>query len=219
MSEFDLDAIRGELCPSGVLRAAINMTNGLLVTGTSASGDPEGVSPDMAAAVAAALSVPVELKPYPGPGYLADALAENAWDIGNIAAEPERAKTICFSPAYCEIQATYLVHESSSFQTVDDVDSAGVRISAKSRAAYELWLSDNLQRATLVTSDSFETSSDKFFRDHLEALAGLRPALLKEQARLPGTRILQQRFTSVQQCIGCRHGMPAASQWLNDFVD
>src|ERR1700756_1516491 len=39
-----------ELAPTGVLRAAINMGNFLLVTGKSPSGDPEGVSPDMALA-------------------------------------------------------------------------------------------------------------------------------------------------------------------------
>ena len=47
-----------ELAPSGLLRAAINMGNFLLVTGRTPSGDPTGVSPDMAAAIAA------HLRPY-----------------------------------------------------------------------------------------------------------------------------------------------------------
>jgi len=41
-----------ELAPTGVLRAAINMGNFLLVTGRSPSGDPEGVAPDMAREIA-----------------------------------------------------------------------------------------------------------------------------------------------------------------------
>ena len=41
--------IVAELAPTGVLRAAINMGNFLLVTGKTASGDPVGVAPDMAA--------------------------------------------------------------------------------------------------------------------------------------------------------------------------
>ena len=49
-----------ELAPTGVLRAAINMGNFLLVTGKSPSGDPTGVSPHMAAAIAARLGVPVK---------------------------------------------------------------------------------------------------------------------------------------------------------------
>ena len=42
--------IVAELAPTGVLRAAINMGNFLLVTGKTPSGDPTGVSAEMAAA-------------------------------------------------------------------------------------------------------------------------------------------------------------------------
>ena len=40
------------LAPTGPLRAGINLGNFLLVTGRSETGDPRGVSPDMAAAIA-----------------------------------------------------------------------------------------------------------------------------------------------------------------------
>ena len=54
-----------ELAPHGVLRAAINLSNILLVTGRSASGDPEGVAPDMAKAIAERLGVAVKYVPFP----------------------------------------------------------------------------------------------------------------------------------------------------------
>ena len=218
MNEPSINAVRAQLCPTGALRAAINMTNGLLVTAEASNGDPVGVSPDMAALIAKELDVPLTLLPYPGPGYVADALLNEEWDIGNIAAEPERAKTISFSSSYCEIQATYLVLENSTYKTPDDVDSPGVRIAAKSRAAYELWLRENLKHATLETSDSFENSKEMFVSQSLDALAGLRPPLLKEQQALAGTRLLDESFTAVQQCIGCKPGIPEASSWINEFV-
>ena len=202
MKTYNIDKVRSELCPTGTLRAAINMTNALLVSSATQNGDPAGVSPDMAAHIAAELQVPLTLLPYPGPGYVADALLNDEWDIGNIAAEPQRAKTICFSPAYCEIQATYLVFENSSFISPDDVDTVGVKIAAKSRAAYELWLQENLKNATLETTDSFESSRDLFVNQSLDALAGLRASLLNEQATIAGTRILSKPFTAVQQSIG-----------------
>src|SRR5579864_3496972 len=83
-----------ELAPTGVLRAGINLSNFLLVTGRSASGDPEGVSPSMAKAVADRLGVPVRYVPFPKPGLLADAVDDNVWDIGLIGAEPQRAEKI-----------------------------------------------------------------------------------------------------------------------------
>ena len=59
-----LEQARTDLAPTGRLRAAIHLSNFLLVTGRSANGDPEGVSPDMAAAVAERLDVGLELIPY-----------------------------------------------------------------------------------------------------------------------------------------------------------
>jgi hypothetical protein len=57
-----------------------------------------------------------------------------------------------------------------------------------------------------------------FVKEKLDALAGLRPALLDNARELPGTRILDGRFTAVQQAIGTRPGNEAASAFLQDFV-
>ncbi len=46
---------------------------------------------------------------------------------GEIGAEPQRAETIAFTPAYAEIEATYLVPSGSALKTIADIDSAGVR--------------------------------------------------------------------------------------------
>src|SRR5258708_11934330 len=105
--------IISELAPTGVLRAAINMGNFLLVTGKTPSGDPSGVSADIAAAIAARLGVPVKYLPYARPGEIADDAEKGLWDIGNIGAEPQRAAVINFTAAYAEIEATYLVPAGS----------------------------------------------------------------------------------------------------------
>ena len=105
--------VKSELAPTGVLRAGINLSNFLLVTGKSAAGDPEGVAPDMAREIAARLGVPVKYVPYKTPGELADMAGTGAWDIGLIGAEPQRAEKIAFTAAYVEIEATYLVPAGS----------------------------------------------------------------------------------------------------------
>jgi polar amino acid transport system substrate-binding protein len=88
-----------ELAPTGVLRAGINLSNFLLVTCRSQSGDPEGVAPDMAHEIAARLGVPVKYAPFNTPGELADAAESGIWDIGLIGAEPQRAEKITFTAA------------------------------------------------------------------------------------------------------------------------
>lgn len=214
----DIEAARAALAGTGVLRAAINLGNVLLVTGRAENGDPEGVSPDMAAALAERLSVGLELVPFESPGGAADAVAENAWDIVNIAADPKRAETIAFAPAYVEIEATYLVPAGSAIQTIGEVDRPGVRIAVSGRSAYDLWLSRNLQRAELVRGEGLPGAVARFRDEGLDMLAGLRPALREDAEAFPGARVLEGRYMAVQQAIGCRPGAPEAVAFLTDFV-
>jgi len=211
--------ILAQLAPTGVLRAGINLSNFLLVTGRSAQGDPQGVSPSMAAAIAARLGVPVQYVPYPKPGELADAVDSNAWDIGLIGAEPQRAEKIAFSAAYAQIEATYLVPAGSPITEIAQVDQPGIRIAVTARSAYDLWLERHIQHATLLRTDTLDSALTRFVDEKLEVLAGLRPRLTTDLASLPGARILADKFTAVQQAIGTARKNTAAAAWLHDFVE
>lgn len=213
------EQVKAELTPTGKLRAAVNMSNFLLVTGKADNGDPSGVSPDMAAEVARRLGVPLELVPYPNPGALGDDADSGNWDIGNIGAEPQRAKKINFSAAYCEIAATYMVPAGSPIQNIADVDKAGVRIAVTGRAAYGLWLENNIKNAELVKTDTLDSAYEKFVADKLDVLAGLRPRLISDVKNLPGARILDGQFSAVQQAMGTPKKNIEASKWLAAFVE
>lgn len=208
-----------ELAPTGILRAGINMSNFLLVTGKSASGDPEGVSPGMVKAVADRLGVPVRYVPFAKPGLLADAVDDDVWDIGLIGAEPQRAEKIAFTAAYAEIEATYLVPAGSKITAVDQVDRPGIRIAVSARSAYDLWLERNIKHATVLRVEGGGAALAKFRDEGLEVLAGLRPALLTDVESLPGARILNGQFTAVQQAIGTQRRNTAGAAFLRDFVE
>jgi len=211
--------VKSELAPTGILRAGINLSNFLLVTGKSAAGDPVGVAPDMAGEIAARLGVPLKLVPYKTPGELADMAGTGAWDIGLIGAEPQRAEKIAFTAAYVEIEATYLVPAGSALKAIADVDRPGVRIAVTGRSAYGLWLDRNIKQAQLVRSDTLDSALEQFTRDKLEALAGLRPRLLSDVTKLPGARILDGQFTAVQQAIGTARKNSAGAAFLRGFVE
>ncbi len=212
-------AVLAELAPHGVLRAGINLSNFLLVTGRDEFGSPEGVAPDMARAVAERLGVPVRLVPYASPGLLADACGTESWDIGLIGAEPQRAETIAFTPAYVEIEATFLVPAGSSIGGIAEVDRPGVRIASTARAAYDLWLERNVRDATLVRAESIGGAFELFAGQGLEVLAGLRPRLIQDAAALPGSRILDGRFSAVQQAIGTARKNAAGAAFLRGFAE
>ena len=185
-----MSTVRAELAPTGTLRAAINLSNFLLVSDRSSSGDPIGVSPDMARAVADRLGVPVEYVLYETPGALADTALDDLWDIGNLGAEPERAKTIDFTAAYAEIQATYLVPEGSPIGSVDEVDRDGVRISVSGRSAYGLWLADHIEHAQLVKADGVEAS---FGERHLKLLDCRHPRSVARPSQVKNCKIATKK--------------------------
>jgi polar amino acid transport system substrate-binding protein len=208
-----------DLAPTGALRAGINLSNFLLVTKIGPTGDPEGVAPDMAREIAMRLNVPVKYVPFKSPGELADLAASGVWNIGLIGAEPQRAETIAFTAAYAEIEATYLVPLGSSLKTIADIDAAGVRIAVTGRSAYGLWLDRNIKYAELIRSETLDGAYEQFVRGSLEALAGLRPRLLSDLEKLPGARIIDGQFTSVQQAIGTARKNLAGAAFLRDFVE
>ena len=208
-----------ELAPTGVLRAGINLGNYLLVTGRSASDEPMGVSPDLARAVADRLGVPVAYVAFERPDTLADAVNTGAWDIGLISAEPARAEKITFSAAYAEIEATYLVPPGSPLCTIADVDRPGIRISVSTGSAYDLWLQRNLRHASIVPAQTLDDSYDVFLTERLDALAGLRTRLLQDAESLPGSRVLDGSFTTVQQAIGTSRANTLGTAFLQTFVE
>ncbi len=211
--------VKAQLTPTGALRAGINMSNFLLVTGKRANGDPDGVSPDVAEEIARRLGVPLKLVPFKSPGELGDQAGKNVWDIGNIGAEPQRAQTIAFTAAYAEIESTYMVPAGSAIKTIADVDKPGVRIAVTGRSAYGLWLENNIKQATLVRSDTLDASFDDFVTKKLEVLAGLKPRLLSDVKKVPGARILDGKFSAVQQAVGTAKANTAAAAWLAAVVE
>jgi len=209
---------KSELLPTGKLRVGVNLGNFLLVNQDTANGELRGIVPDLAAELARRLGTTAELVRFPGAGQTADGATAGAWDVGFIGAEPQRAEQIAFTPAYLEIPATYLVPAASPIQSLADVDRPGVRIAVSARAAYDLYLSRNLKHAQLVRAEGLPASFDLFVAQKLDALSGLLPRLSADIARLPGARILEGRFTAIQQAIGTPKARAAGAAYLREFV-
>jgi polar amino acid transport system substrate-binding protein len=184
----------------------------------NAEGEPAGIAPDLAREIAARLSVPIAFVTFGTPAEVADAAQRAVWDIALIAKEPARAENIAFSPAYVEIEATFLVPSESSIATIADVDRPGRRISVMRGSAYDLWLTRHFRHAEIVRAASLGDSLNQFVSDRLDTLAGLRPGLLLDLRKLPGARILDGNFTAVQQAVGTLKRNKAGAEFLCGFV-
>lgn len=210
--------ITEQLAPNGVLKAAIYTGNFLLVTGKSADGTPQGVSPDMAQEIANQLGVKLLLKPFASQNDAVEAAASGECSIVLVGSDPARAQKIDFAPAYVAIEATYLVPMDSPLKMHADVDAPGVRIAVFGTSAYGLWMQRNIKHAQLISADGLDASFQLFLNEKLDALAGLRPGLLADLVKYPNYRILDGHFMTVQQAIATKKGNTEASKYLRKFI-
>jgi polar amino acid transport system substrate-binding protein len=212
-------AAQAELAPSGRLRVGLNYGNFLLVLKDAPGGEPRGVAPDLGRELARRIGVPVQFVKFDSAGKLADGVRSGMWDVAFLGNEPQRANEIAFSSAYLEIPVTYLVPAGSPLQKLADVDREGVRIAVADKSAYHLFLMRNLKHAELIAAEGIDASGKLFVEEKLEALAGLKPRLLADARKLPGSRVLEGQLTAVQQSIGTPRSREAAARYLREFAE
>ena len=212
-------AVRAQLTPHGVLYAAVYLGNFLLVTGRSSSGEPTGIAPDICRAIAERLGVELCLLGCETQDEVVNSVADGKCGIALVGSDPARAKRVTFTPAYVELEASYLVPANSSIVDVSQVDQPGIRIASFFKSAYDLWLQRNLKHATLVHADSVQASNELFVREKLDALAGLKTGLVSAAQKIPGSRILDGQFTGIQQAIAAHKSHLEAIEFLSTCVE
>ena len=208
-----------DLAPTGKLRVGLNYGNFLLVLRDKPDGTPQGIAPDLARELAKRLEMGVEFVKFEAAGKLADGVKTGAWDVAFLGNEAQRAAEIAFSPAYLEIPVTYLVPAGSPIQGLAEVDRKGVRIAVADKSAYHLFMMRELKNAELVSADGIDGSYKLFIDSKLDALAGLKPRLLTDQQKNPGSRVLDGQLTTVQQSIGVPKSHEAAARYLKEFAE
>jgi polar amino acid transport system substrate-binding protein len=200
------DATRRQLIPTGTLRVGLNTGNPLT----------RFIGAELGRELARRLGVEVAVKEYDSPGAVTDA-AGREWDIGFVAADPDRADAVDFTSPYVEIDATYLVPAGSMLRTTADADRKGVTIATGTTSAYTLVLKREMKQAELVLGTNDE-GLKRLQAGQVHALAGLRFNLEQWAAKMPGSRVLGDSFTRAQQAIAMPKGRPAAAKYLESFI-
>lgn len=189
--------------PTGRLRASINLGNPILAGRDPATGEPAGVSIDLARAFAQRLGVALELVVFDTAGKSVDAVTAEQADIGFFAIDPKRGEHILFTPPYVLIEGCYLVRDDSPLRANDDVDRAGQRVVVGRGSAYDLFLSRELKQAEIVHAPSSPAVVQHFVETGAEVAAGVKQQLEMDAARIGGLRLLPGRFMVIRQAMGC----------------
>jgi polar amino acid transport system substrate-binding protein len=212
-------AIVDELAPTGRLNAAINYGNVVLAQRDPSTGEPRGVSADLARELARRLQVPVEFVAFEAAGKVADTAAAGIWDIAFLAIDPKRAAEIDFTPPYVIIEAAYVVPAGSPLTRIEDVDREGVRIAVGKGAAYDLYLTRTLQHAQLVRAPTGKAALATFAEEGLEAAAGVREFVAAFAASRSDFRLLDRPFMTIRQAMAVPKGRAAGAAYLSRFVE
>jgi polar amino acid transport system substrate-binding protein len=212
-------ATKSELAPNGRMYAAINFGNPILAVKNPRTGEPEGVSVDLARELARRLGVTVQLVTFEAAGKVVEALKAGSLDIAFVAIDPARAVDISYSAAYVVIEGAYLVEENSPIRSNEEVDRPGIRVAVGSGSAYDLYLTREIKQAKLVRAPTSPAVVDTFLAQKLEVAAGVKQQLEADAKRLPGLRLLDGRFMVINQAMGTTKGRDAGAAYLRDFVE
>jgi len=204
------------LAPTGTLRVGINLGNPVLVQTDAASGEPKGVTVDLARELARRLGVSAQLNRFDGAGKSFEGLKAGKLDIVFLAIEPVRAAEVAFSAPYVIIEGVYMVAKDSPIKSNDEVDRAGVRIGVNKASAYDLFLTRSLKHATLVRD---EVGIDAFIDQKLEVVAGVKQPMAAYAKAHPNVRLLDGRFMEIRQAMGTVKGRDVGARYLHAFIE
>lgn len=212
-------AVVRALAPDGKLRAAINFGNPILANKDEKTGEPVGVSVDLARELGRRLNVPVELVTFNAAGKVVEAVTANEVSIAFVAIDPLRAVSTFYTAPYVVIEGAYLVRNESPLKANEEVDRTGIRVAAARGSAYDLYLSRELKNGKIVHAATSQSVADTFLAQNLEAAAGVKQQLQMDAARIPGMRLLPGRFMVINQAMGTPISRAAAGEYLKAFIE
>jgi polar amino acid transport system substrate-binding protein len=202
------------------LRASINLGNPILANKDAATGEPVGVSIDLAREFARRLGVGIELVVFEKAAASVDAVKNEKADIGFFAIDPARSEGLRFTAPYVLIEGSYLVRDASELTDNAQVDRAGQRISVGAGSAYDLFLTREITQAQIVRLQGATAALAALRSGQVEVAAGIRQLLEGEMQREPGVRVLPGRFMVIQQAMGTPASRgPEAQALLAAFVE
>jgi polar amino acid transport system substrate-binding protein len=213
-------AVVSSFAPTGKVRASINLGNPILANKDPVSGEPGGVSVDLARAFAKRLGVELELVVFDTAGKSVQAVSDEQADFGFFAIDPLRGEKIAFTAPYVLIEGYYLVRDDSPIRSNDAVDQAHNRVVVGKGSAYDLFLTRELKHAQIVRAPSSPTVVQTFVKQQAEVAAGVKQQLEADAKTTPGLRLLGERFMVIQQAMGVPKSRgEAAAAALRAFVE
>ncbi|MBU3601534.1 ABC transporter substrate-binding protein [Polynucleobacter sp. AM-25C3] len=201
MNSLDYSTLNS-FAPTGILRVGINLGNPLLAGLDKKTGEPKGITVDIANHIASGLSLPIAFTCYQMAGATVEAVKSGDVDLVFVAIDPVRGADISYTPAYIQIEGAYMVKDSSPLTQNEEVDAVGNEIVVGKGSAYDLYLTREIKQASLLRSANSQAVVDDFMSGTGNVAAGVKQQLESDAQRYDGLRMLPGRFMVINQAIG-----------------
>jgi polar amino acid transport system substrate-binding protein len=210
-----------ELAPTGKLRVALVFApeKSIFFILKDAHGRPNGVTADLAAALANKLDLPLEYVLFPNSGLATDAVESGAVDVSFMPVDEERKKRLAFGPNYVLGESTYMATAALAAKTIEDVDRAGVRVVGIANTTTIRAATRTLKNTSIAPVASVAEAVAMLRDGKADAFALSRDSLPTYVKQVPGSRITDGAFQQIGIAIAVAKGKPAALAAVTAFMD
>ncbi len=187
---------------------------------TDTQGEPAGVSPDLARALAKHLGRELEIRNLPFDGLI-PSLKTGKIDVilSSMTATEERARSIDFSEPYAATGLAILARADSPVRGIDGVRTPGTVVAVKKATTGHMYAAEHLSAARLLVLDEDAACA-------LEVAQGKADAFLYDQWsvyqhwRKHGARVrpILEPFRKESWAMGIRKGNDALRREINAFL-
>jgi polar amino acid transport system substrate-binding protein len=213
-------SVTKQLTPTGKLRVAIAIAPAPSAQFAIKDGDNyRGVAVILGQALAKKLGVDAELVAHNGSGEVQNSAVQNKWDVAFMPVDEERKKFVDFGNAYHLLQSTYLISPSAKINSVKDANAAGFRVGGVANTATFRASSKSAPNATHVAFEKADTAVSELRDGKLDAIAFSRESLTGLQAKVPGSRIIDDAFMNSCTAVALPKGKPDAVAYCSRFID
>jgi polar amino acid transport system substrate-binding protein len=207
--------------PTGTLRVGINLGNPILAGENSTTRQLQGITIDIAREIGQRTGLPVELIPFKTAGNTVDAVKTGDIDLVFVAIDPIRGADISYTPPYIQIEGAYMVKVTSPITANEQVDVVGNEIVVGKGSAYDLFLTREIKKASLLRAASSQAVVDDFMSGKGNIAAGVKQQLESDAKRYAGLRMLPGRFMVINQAIGIPKARPeyeSTTAYLSEII-
>ena len=208
-----------DLVRVGKVRVGLGLGTATVAIKDPTTGELRGLAVDLGRALATRIGIDLIPVEYPRPGAVMEGVRIGAWDVAFLAIDPARAAEADFSPPAYEYDLTYLVPAGSAIRNVADADQPGVRIAVERGGAGDLNLTRVLKQAELVRVETIAATFELLRAGRVDVRAGVRPGLLQDSARLPGSRVLEDRFGVIRVAALVPKGHSGRLAYISEFIE